>query len=51
MYHSICKYLCILMFAERFKDYQNFVSHNFGPIYDTKLLCKEVKRMMPKNGL
>lgn len=32
-----------------FKDFQNFVSNNFGPIYDTKLLCKEVKRIVPKN--
>lgn len=34
-----------------FKDFQNFVSNNFGPIYDTKLLCKEVKRLVSKNGL
>ncbi|XP_026806349.1 pre-piRNA 3'-exonuclease trimmer-like isoform X1 [Rhopalosiphum maidis] len=34
---------------ENFKDFQNFVSNNFGPIYDTKLLCKEVKRIVSKN--
>ncbi|KAL4096600.1 hypothetical protein QTP88_021521 [Uroleucon formosanum] len=34
---------------ENFKDFQKFVSKNFGPIYDTKLLCKEVKRIVPKN--
>ncbi|KAL5242431.1 hypothetical protein ACI65C_009841 [Semiaphis heraclei] len=34
---------------ENFKDFQNFVSKNFGPIYDTKLLCKEVKRIVSKN--
>lgn len=38
-------------FSENFKDYQNFVSNNFGSIYDTKLLCKEVKRIVSKNGL
>lgn len=37
--------------SENFKDFQKFVSKNFGPIYDTKLLCKEVKRIVPKNGL
>jgi len=37
--------------SENFKDFQNFVSKNFGPIYDTKLLCKEVKRIVSKNGL
>ncbi|XP_025195413.1 pre-piRNA 3'-exonuclease trimmer-like [Melanaphis sacchari] len=36
---------------ENFKDFQNFVSDNFGPIYDTKLLCKEVKRIVSKNDL
>lgn len=39
------------MFAENFKDFQSFVSQNFGPIYDTKLLCKEVKSLLSKNGL
>ncbi|XP_015363248.1 PREDICTED: poly(A)-specific ribonuclease PARN-like [Diuraphis noxia] len=34
---------------ENFKDFQHFVSNNFGPIYDTKLLCKEVKRIVSKN--
>eukprot|EP00102_Acyrthosiphon_pisum_P015062 XP_008185451.1 PREDICTED: poly(A)-specific ribonuclease PARN [Acyrthosiphon pisum] len=34
---------------ENFKDFQNFVFNNFGPIYDTKLLCKEVKRIVSKN--
>ncbi|XP_022182122.1 pre-piRNA 3'-exonuclease trimmer-like isoform X1 [Myzus persicae] len=34
---------------ENFKDFQNFVSKNFGSIYDTKLLCKEVKRIVSKN--
>ncbi|VVC30454.1 Ribonuclease H-like domain,Ribonuclease CAF1 [Cinara cedri] len=34
---------------ENFKDFQIFVSRNFGPIYDTKLLCKELKRVIPKN--
>lgn len=38
-------------FSENFKDFQNFVSKNFGSIYDTKLLCKEVKRIVSKNGL
>lgn len=37
--------------SDNFKDFQKFVSNNFGPIYDTKLLCKEVKRIVPKNGL
>lgn len=41
----------LFYFSENFKDYRCFLSNNFGPIYDTKLLCKEVKRMMPKNGL
>lgn len=27
------------------------MSNNFGPIYDTKLLCKEVKLKMRKEGL
>ncbi|KAF0762846.1 pre-piRNA 3'-exonuclease trimmer-like [Aphis craccivora] len=34
---------------ENFKDFQNFVFNNFGPIYDTKLLCKEVKRIVSTN--
>ncbi|VVC45143.1 Ribonuclease H-like domain,Ribonuclease CAF1 [Cinara cedri] len=34
---------------DNFRDFQIFVSRNFGPIYDTKLLCKELKRIMPKN--
>ncbi|XP_050534815.1 pre-piRNA 3'-exonuclease trimmer-like isoform X2 [Daktulosphaira vitifoliae] len=31
------------------KDYQSFVSNTFGPIYDTKLMCKEFRRLLPKN--
>lgn len=37
--------------SENFKDFQTFVSKNIGPIYDTKLLCKELKRIVPKNGM
>lgn len=36
--------------SESYKEFQNFVSKNFGPIYDTKLLSKEFKRVIPKNG-
>lgn len=38
-------------YLENFKEYQSFISNNFGPIYDTKLLCKEVKLILPKDGL
>jgi len=44
-------YQYLFYISENFKDFQNFVFNNFGPIYDTKLLCKEVKRIVSTNGL
>lgn len=44
-------YIIGIYISESFKDFQSFVTHNFGPIYDTKLLCKELKHIIPKNGL
>lgn len=41
----------IIHITDNFKDFQHFVFSNFGPIYDTKLLCKEIKRLISKNGL
>ncbi|XP_050428249.1 pre-piRNA 3'-exonuclease trimmer-like isoform X2 [Adelges cooleyi] len=35
---------------DTFKEYKSFLSNKFGPIYDTKLMCKTFRKLLPKNG-